>query len=1291
MAAVNYFASVPKLNGRENYQEWVFAIENVLVLEGLDKCVDGSELDSVLLAKAKAKLILTMEPSLYTHVRDAKTPKEVWTKLKNLYDDSGFTRKIGLLRTLISARLENHDSMESYITQVVETSQKLKRTGFNIDDEWVGSLLLAGLPPKYSPMIMAVEHSGIKITTDAIKSKLLDMHADGGSQGHGEAFSAKSNARKGKQFQRWSRDGGRSSDSNSRSYVNENNQRFENNVNKKDRSNITCFKCKEKGHYVSQCLNKKVTYALSAVFANGSFSNTDWYIDSGASFHLTASDNDLIDKRKPELREILCANEAKLAVESAGDVRMETMVRGKSVNVLLQNVHFIPGLTTNLVSVSQLIRNGARVNFHDTGCEIFNKNNVLVGVADLKNNVYKLRLNNKNSTALLAAPMVTPDLWHRRLGHINSDFLIKMPEVVEGMPPFKLGEKIQKSNCEVCCEAKQNRLPFPAKGSRASDVLEIIHSDVCGPHEKLSIGGSRYFLTFIDDYSRMCFIYFLKSKDEVPEKFHQFRCLVEKQRNKRIKILRTDNGGEYIGRDFQNYLKNNGIVHQRTNSYTPEQNGMAERFNRTIVERARCLLFDQNLGKQFWAEASKTACHLINRSVTSSISKTPYEMWHNKKPDISSIRVFGSTAMSHVPKENRQKWDKKAVKCILVGFDDHTKGYRLYNPNSRKVFISRDVTIMENIKKSVALNIEEPVQEVTDSVGVSASKMEDFKENGQPTDELDDSEPETTSGISNDQPRRSQRQRKKKVDPDFVTYACGGHNSAIGNPKSVSEALSSPDSIFWKSAIEEELQSFEENQVWELVETERDVTVVDSRWVFKRKSSADGEVKYRARLVAKGFTQKYGIDYNETFSPVVRYSTLRILFALTVKLNLDIRHLDIKTAFLNGNLSEKVFMKIPEGFICSESDKCKVLKLNKAIYGLKQSAKCWNDRINSVLLELGYTKSQYESCLFSKKVENSFIVITLYVDDFFIFSNDVMETNNLKDELSKIFKVKDLGVVRECLGMNVNYDKEQGILTLNQESYIDQILNEFNMSECNIIKTPMECNISLENGDQDQLSMYPYQNLIGSLMYLAVIARPDIAFSVSYLSQFNRSYSQLHWKHAKRILKYLKGTKHYCLRFSKENMELVGFVDADWGNNSIDRKSYTGYAFKFCGSVVSWQSCKQKTVALSSTEAEYMAISEAVKEAIYLKGLLYELMGTALCVNLFSDNQGAIKLSANDTYHKRSKHIDIRHHFVRQVIAEKQIVLKHLPTHEMPADILTKSLPAVKHNYFSKMLGIHDM
>lgn len=343
-----------------------------------------------------------------------------------------------------------------------------------------------------------------------------------------------------------------------------------------------------------------------------------------------------------------------------------------------------------------------------------------------------------------------------------------------------------------------------------------------------------------------------------------------------------------------------------------------------------------------------------------------------------------------------------------------------------------------------------------------------------------------------------------------------------------------------------------------------------------------------------------------------------------------------------------------------------------------------------MLLELNYQRSKYEPCLYTKKENNLITIITVYVDDFFIFSNNENETNFVKRELSSKFKIKDLGRIKECLGMQVTYDQKGNVITLSQKNYIVQLLEKFNMLDAKTVKTPMDAKLNLDENDTDEnvRAQYPYQKLIGCLMYLSVLTRPDISHSVSFLSQFNNTYNESYWKIAKRVLRYLKGTMNYCLRFSKDDSEIQGFVDADWASSTIDRRSYTGYAFKLSGSVVSWESSKQKTVALSSTEAEYMAISEAAKEAIYLRGLLLELTGNATNITLFNDNQSALNLSVNPVYHKRSKHIDVRHHFIREIISDNLVNVDYLPTDIMPADVLTKSLGSEKHYKLLELLGV---
>lgn len=616
--------------------------------------------------------------------------------------------------------------------------------------------------------------------------------------------------------------------------------------------------------------------------------------------------------------------------------------------------------------------------------------------------------------------------------------------------------------------------------------------------------------------------------------------------------------------------------------------------------------------------------------------------------------------------------------------------------------MSRDVVIEETIRepKQTVFEQRDDQQNLTDSVGADDQQDDLFDKNSNSTDYesinstsdedfvIDLPQSHDNAGI-----RKSQRITKPKQFEDYVTYACmqGFSSDDNDDPVTVEEAMSRSDAELWKRAMYEEMQCFEDNDAWELMDGPPDsTTVVPCKWVFKRKISESGEVKYRARLVAKGCVQKAGVDYGDVFSPVVRHSTLRLLIALAVRLDLKITHIDVKTAFLNSSLEQPVYMRQPEGFIVKNHEN-KVYRLKKAVYGLKQSSRAWNARVNEVLSELGYNKSNHESCLFIKKDKNLLTLVALYVDDFFVFSNDCGSVEFLKSKLSSEFDIKDLGEAKQCLGVRISRDYKNNVIFLDQENYIDQVLKNFGMENCKVVKTPMENKVNFGNITESNtdLSNVPYQKLIGSLMYLAVLTRPDITFAVNYLSQYNNNYTEYHWQCAKRILRYLKGTKHYKISFSKgtDVFDLEGFVDSDWANDH-DRKSYTGYVFKLSGGPISWQSSKQKSTALSSTEAEYIGLSEASKEAVYLKNILSELIDFKSSVMIYNDNQSAQKLASNPIFHKRSKHIDVRYHFVRECVSNNLITIRYQQTNEMVADILTKSLANFKHFYFVEKLGL---
>jgi hypothetical protein len=435
--------------------------------------------------------------------------------------------------------------------------------------------------------------------------------------------------------------------------------------------------------------------------------------------------------------------------------------------------------------------------------------------------------------------------------------------------------------------------------------------------------------------------------------------------------------------------------------------------------------------------------------------------------------------------------------------------------------------------------------------------------------------------------------------------------------------------------------------------------------------------------------------------------------------------MDVVTAYLNGTLDEDVYMEIPDqlndvldkintmkkigshGQIVkdekiintaklwkSEMNNCDdaVCLLKKALYGLRQSGLQWYKKLISKLKSIGFVSLPQDPCVFLSVNEQKIMLIAIYVDDIVLATNDNACMNNVKKELMNAFDMKDLGEIGICLGIEFEKDKENRV-HLNQSLYVEKILDKYGMSDCKPVKTPMDSLVKLEKPKdikKDIMRQYPYQNLVGALMYLSVSTRPDITYAVNYLSQFNTNYDVEHWKAAKRVLRYLKGTSNYGLMYERTGLPLFGVVDADWGTNVIDRRSYSGYAFILAGAPVSWEARKQRTIALSSTEAEYMAISEATKEAIYLQDVLNNVGMECETVTLFNDNQGAIKLAQTRNYHSRTKHVDVRHHFIRDMCEKGVICLEYLCTERMPADVFTKGLGATKHHECLGNLGMID-
>ena len=507
-------------------------------------------------------------------------------------------------------------------------------------------------------------------------------------------------------------------------------------------------------------------------------------------------------------------------------------------------------------------------------------------------------------------------------------------------------------------------------------------------------------------------------------------------------------------------------------------------------------------------------------------------------------------------------------------------------------------------------------------------------------------------------------------------------------PTSYVEAVTCPDSHKWKAAIAKELDAHDLNHTWHFTPLPSKRRAIGCRWVFTIKDNDPSKPPiYKARLVAQGFRQVHGLDYSETFSPVIRYESIRLLFAIAAQFDLAIHQMDVTTAFLNGDLAEEIYMQVPDGVKAASDVVC---KLDKSLYGLKQAPLCWNQKINSVLLAAGFTRSISEFGVYSKVVDGHVVLVALYVDDMLILSNSPKLIQATKDMLNSNFKMKDLDVVSTFLGMQVS-QSVQGI-SLNLAKYLSGVLADFGMSDCNSVTTPFASNdvFTPDGSPLSDAEVTQYRSMVGKILFASNTVRPDLAFAASTLSRFIKSPYSNHLASAKHLLRYIKGTLHLGLKFTKQaEFKLVGYCDADWAADKNDRKSITGYVFLLGGTVVTWKSKKQQTVALSSTEAEYMALSDAVKEVLWLKqflaGIGLKSMSTPM---IYEDNEGCKHLAEHPFEHPRTKHIDIRHHFLRDHIANEELKLVSISTDNMMADMLTKNLHRVKFQRFVGMIGM---
>ena len=1390
-------SKIEKLND-SNFYVWKERIVHILALKDLDAFIEDLPTEDIGSAvwkkndrKARAIIGLSLSDEHLEHVRDVKTAREMWNVILNVFERHTLLNKLSARRKFYTVTMQTGEKVLTYLNRVKQLAATLKSMNVEIDDQEIAMAALNGLPSSYESLIIALDALGNDekvFTFDLVKSRLLQEEQRASERTY-SPVNAKSSALVGIRGEDDRNPNGSSSTKRINKYANH-----------------RCENCGNLGHTVEKCWGKDVngrrpprpyssgekgreTSALVNEHQTGSKFMTEedfvclmskirqsnypegsssWILDSGCTAHMTF-DKSMFDTYE-SIADASVEMGTKCTTKVVGRGSITTKIQcGSSFEIRkLENVLHVPSFGYSLLSVSTMDKKGFRTTFGDKKC-VVSKGSSILASGKLDGSLYVIHT--ESNSTLGSALVASLSTWHERMAHVDVRGIVQMADkgIVHGL---RLLDKKKDTTCEGCAQGKAHRSTIPRQrlSQRANNLLDRVHSDVCGPIEVPSLGGSRYFVTFIDECSNWVTVFLLKRKSEVVKCYFEFESYAERQTGRKIRIIRSDRGGEYLNDSLEGHLKNRGIVHELTTAYTPHQNGIAERFNRTCMNLVRSMLHHRNVPKCFWAEALATAVYVRNRVTSSSLPSdiTPYHLWHKDTPNVGHLRVFGCKCWYTLPLGSVRKLDIRGKPAVFVGYAEWCKAYKLIDQETGKVVISRDVVFDEKStgeyklifdsveldhsemyklsEEKIGVDIEEEaeIMNAEDSSGIAepgqgaelstadesqnAGDVEDADRFEVGTDVstdpvADDLESDET-GSAAAKVTRSGRVSKPpgswwRAYSAHVQYSALISTATKPLPTSFKQAVNGPDSRFWLQGIKSELESLKKYKTWKVVprSTAKDRKVLTTRWVFveKQKIDENGNISLfpKARNVVRGFEQVQGVDYLETFAPVVKYTSVRTLCSIVAEQDLEMHLMDANTAFLNGIIEEDIFIEIPEGVEITEEDVKHlgldnlndidsmdlVCKLEKSMYGTKQAPRCWNKKINSVLLDqLEFERSEADPCLYVKHDSKGIMVIAMYVDDMILVAKTRSQISWMKSMLCSNFEMKDLGEAKFCLGMEITRNRREKKLWLTQEGYMNKIMERFGMLECKPVATPMvEPKSPYERLEEisvqdEKAEGVPYREAVGSLMYLMICTRPDIAYAVGKVARFCESPKMKHWVAVKRILRYVKGTCNVGLRY--EGMKVgsaFGYCDSDWAGDVSDRKSTSAYVFMMSGSAVSWCSKKQTIVATSSCEAEYVSMTMACKEAVWFNRLISSILtnyDASKPIEVFSDSQSAIKLGTNESINKRNKHIDISFHYVRDTISNGKVSFGYIATAHMVADMLTKPLERIKFEQLKHLCGL---
>jgi hypothetical protein len=747
--------------------------------------------------------------------------------------------------------------------------------------------------------------------------------------------------------------------------------------------------------------------------------------------------------------------------DAPGKIKGKGMVSLSNGKGKAQDVLLVDGLKHNLFSVSQMCDRGCEVMFTSKDCKIksVNLGQVVAQGIRTENNVYVLK-EDREECHLRKYDEIW--LWHRRLGHLNFDHLMKLKNIeeVKDLPRIS---KPQDSMCKPCQVRKLTRTQFKSNSSTSIEKpVQLVHMDLCGPSRQEGTGKENYFMLIIDDYSRITWVSFLKEKDEAFEKFKKFKSLTKNQTGKRLKEVRSDRGGEFMSSDFKEFCDKHGIKREYTIPRTPQQNAVVERQNRTVQQMARSMMNEKNIGQTYWVETIHTTVHVLNKAhLRPQSDKTPYELWYGRLVSIKHFKVFGSKCYIKNNDENLGKYDDRADEGIFLGYATNSKRYRCYNKRLHKMVDCIDVKVDEGIPTREVYKNEFSTEDTVEAEDeqVQESENED-SESDEDTITQTDSNQQTTSNSSSiitqknhptsqiigekDKGVQTRRKIIKNTEQSHIAFIF------MLEPKNFNEASKDDH---WVKEMNDELDQIKKNNTWEMVHRPEGKNIIGSKWIFKNKLNEQGQVvRNKERLVYKGYAQIEGLDFDETFALVARLEAIKIFLAYAFHKRFKFYQMDVKSSFLNGDLNEEVYMEQQEGFELSDNPDL-VCKLKKYLYGLKQAPRAWYQRLDTYLKDKGFKRGTVDNNLYIKTEDNDLLIVLVYVDDIIFRCNKDSLVQWFSFAMESKFEMSMIGELSFFFGLQIT-QRYEGMF-ISQEKYLREMLKMFQMEDSKLVGTPM--------------------------------------------------------------------------------------------------------------------------------------------------------------------------------------------------------------------------------------------